>query len=131
MEEDMKSRFVVKAGIRTLAAFAATAFVEMASPVSAENYRTNPAAFGALTNLPLQCSVSGGGDVARNVYVFNQTGATIPAGKPVSWTVKSENTGAKQDGSTMLKQSLGPQQKADVGDTLILSSYICTASVKL
>jgi hypothetical protein len=140
MEEDMKSRFVVKASALTLAAFATTAFLEMASPLAdtvklgdqpTQNHRTNSAAFGALTNLPLQCSVSGSGDVAKNVYVLNQTGGTIPAGKSVSWTVKSENTGAKQNGSTVLKQNLGPQQKADVGDTLILSSYICTASVKL
>jgi hypothetical protein len=141
MEEDMKSRFVVKAGILTLAAFAATAFLETAAPVLAEtiklgnqpiqNHRTNSAAFGALTNVPLKCSVGGSGDVAKQVYVLNQTGGTIPAGKSVSWTVMSEKTGAKQNGSQMLAQSLAPQQKAQVGSTLILSSYICTASVKL
>ena len=129
----MKSRFAMRAGTVILAAFAATAFLETASPVLAgtNNHRTNSAAFGALTNLPLQCSVGGSGDVAKNVYVLNQTGGTIPAGKSVSWTVMSESTGAKQNGTMVLKQSIGPQQKAHVGNTLILSSYICTASVKL
>jgi hypothetical protein len=136
MEEDMKSRILVKAGTLALAALAVTASLQIASPVQADNqpalnHRTNSAVFGMLSHVPLQCKVGGGGDVAVSVRVYNTTQSMIPAGKTVSWTVLKEDTGAKQSGSSVLKQNLPPQQSAYVGYTLLLSNQVCTAGVKL
>lgn len=132
----MKSRIVVEAGMVAFAAVAVAAALQIASPVRADNqpvsnHRTNSAAFGMLSHVPLQCKVGGGGDVAVSVRVYNTTQSLIPAGKTVSWTVMKETTGAKQSGTAMLKQNLAPQQSAYVGYTLILSDQVCTAGVKL
>ncbi|HEY7689051.1 MAG TPA: hypothetical protein VH835_10175 [Dongiaceae bacterium] len=128
----MNSRFVVKAGMVTSAAFAATAALQTALPVQADSsHHTIVAAFAAPAHLPLQCYVGGGGDVAVSVRVINQTGAVIPAGKTVSWTVLKDGAQATQKGSAVLKQNLAPKQSAYVGYTEILDDQSCTASVDL
>lgn len=128
----MNSRFVVKAGMVTSAAFAATAALQTALPVQADNtHHTFTAAFATPAILPLQCYVGGGGDVALSVRVINQTGAMIPAGKTVSWTVLREGTRAMEKGTTVLRQNLAPKQSAYVGYTEIFDDQTCTASVDL
>jgi hypothetical protein len=143
MEEDMKSRFVVTVSSLAIAAVASLASLQIAAPVRADsttmkaaspasqNHRTNSDALRALSNIPLQCSVGGGGDVAATVRVFNQTPGVIPAGRVVSWTVAMEGTPAKQKGTAQLKQDLAPQQSVYVGSTIILSKQVCSASVAL
>jgi len=132
----MNSRILVKTGVQSLAALAVAAVLQMTSSALADgqpvqNHRTNSAAFGILTTVPLQCNIGGSGDVAKGVHVRNQTQATIPAGKLVSWTVKNEGTGAKEMRSATLNQPLAPQKSATVGSTVMISNSFCTASVKL
>jgi hypothetical protein len=141
MEEDMQSRFLVMTG--SLAALSLAASLQLASPVHADSntlkggntvsqhYRTNTETLRALQQIPLQCSVGSGGDVAATVRVYNQTSAMIPAGKTVTWILAKDASGTQQKGATVLTQNLAPQQAVFVGSTLNLHKPACTASVAL